>query len=135
MTTSNSFDKSHDIEREMDNRDDDDYAYSSDEDDDDNLRVSNDKNGDINGEVMNELMNTDDDEPSMTSMRENFQGINFRDNTNIEDLKSCFGTKINHKTKYLHQQLAGWLLTDENIHTVDVKIVELPVEKNCFFSN
>lgn len=86
----------------------------SDQDDDyDNTYSSNDESN----RSFDELIDDDDDnDENLKSIKNNFQGMNMRDNIHSEDRKSYFKIKINEKIKYLHKQSACWILTDENAH-------------------
>ena len=116
-TTPNHFNNSYVLEWNMDEGVDDDYDYPIDEDNDDDDNNEEEQDNDNVTTMVNELINLDgDDEPNVTSVREDFKGINIRDDIGIEDIKSYFKIKINDKVKYLHKQSACWLLTDENTH-------------------
>ncbi|CAF1140203.1 unnamed protein product [Rotaria magnacalcarata] len=113
-----SFDNVHDSGWETDDSDDDDYVDNDDDDDDDDDDDNDytDVDGNIRSQLLDELIDIDDEEQNIASVRTNFQGINIRDNIDPDDLKSFFKIKINNKIKYLHKQSACWLLTDENTH-------------------
>ena len=116
-TTPNHFNNSYDLEWNMDEGDADDYDYSIDEDNDDDDNDDEEEDNDNDKAVLNELVNFDDDDESdATSIREDFKGINIRDDIGIEDIKTYFKIKINDTVKYLHKQSACWLLTDKNKH-------------------
>ncbi|CAF3155920.1 unnamed protein product [Rotaria sp. Silwood2] len=91
------FNQSHDLEWEIDDSDDND-----------------DDNSDIDAQIFNELLDVDDEEQNITSVKTEFQGINIRDHIDSDDIKSYFKIQINNKIKYMYKQSACWLLTEEN---------------------
>ncbi|CAF4496736.1 unnamed protein product, partial [Rotaria sp. Silwood2] len=65
------FNQSHDLEWEIDDSDDND-----------------DDNSDIDAQIFNELLDVDDEQQNITSVKTEFQGINIRDHIDSDDIKS-----------------------------------------------
>lgn len=56
----------------------------------------------------------DENGESVQSIKTFFSGTHIKDKINPDLVNSYFKVKINDTTKFLHKQLAVWLLTDKN---------------------
>ncbi|CAF4501034.1 unnamed protein product [Rotaria magnacalcarata] len=104
----NSRPKMFDYSTHIINDDDDDEFDLEEEEENDNSDIVNELNSDVTFDE------EDDNDYNMTTIKSNFNGMKIFDEIETCRRDSYFKLKINDSYKYIHKQLACWLLTDKN---------------------